>query len=296
MRWAKEACIGTLFVSWRGNKDKTLGRELAPIERNAINENIRLAVLYDTALALGEDPEKIDLDIELGKGVQFVRDLESVAFTKSRAFLTVKKCPVVMIYLTRNLVNADKVFKLLNKNLSENDRCLHLIADVVWWNTVNRPLVHDDRPSQDQWHWLSENFNGIAGYNMYSDDTVTYSQKRQNSRLVDEMAFVSAVTSEYLKWFNKAENVGLIFHPGIFPGYDDRSLRGGVRPAMHRSQEFYAKFWSNIYQFKRTGTWALLTSFNEWHEGTEIEPSVEFGEQYIKLTKKHANEFNNKLK
>ena len=29
----------------------------------------------------------------------------------------------------------------------------------------------------------------------------------------------------------------------------------------------------------------LVTSFNEWHEGTELEPSTEYGEMYLNLTR-----------
>lgn len=292
MRWAQEASIGFFFVSWMGINSSKLDEELTPLEQPAKNENISLAVLYDTAVALGEDPEKIDLDLNFGKGIQFVEDIESVAYSTSNTILTVNECPVVMIYLTRNLINAEKAFKLLQKKLAENNKCIHLIADIVWWNTVNQPLVHTDKTSKDQWNWLLENFNGITGYNMYSDHTIYYGLPKEDSKIVNEITFISAVIDEYLKWFNMTENIGLIFHPGILPGYDDRPLRGGMRPAMHRSQEFYEKFWSSIYQFKRPGSWVLLTSFNEWHEGTEIEPSLEFGTQYIKMTKKHANEFN----
>jgi hypothetical protein len=37
--------------------------------------------------------------------------------------------------------------------------------------------------------------------------------------------------------------------------------------------------------------WILITSFNEWHEGSEIEPSVEHGEVYLTLTKKWSAAF-----
>jgi hypothetical protein len=34
--------------------------------------------------------------------------------------------------------------------------------------------------------------------------------------------------------------------------------------------------------------WILVTSFNEWHEGSEIEPSVEFGRTYLEITAEEA--------
>jgi hypothetical protein len=37
--------------------------------------------------------------------------------------------------------------------------------------------------------------------------------------------------------------------------------------------------------------WVLLTSWNEWHEGSEIEPSWEDGDQYLRLTAKYAPGF-----
>jgi len=31
--------------------------------------------------------------------------------------------------------------------------------------------------------------------------------------------------------------------------------------------------------------WVLITSFNEWHEGTEIEPGVEYRGEFIRRTR-----------
>jgi hypothetical protein len=38
-------------------------------------------------------------------------------------------------------------------------------------------------------------------------------------------------------------------------------------------------------------TWILITSWNEWHEGTEIEPSTEFGETALLITQAYAHQF-----
>jgi hypothetical protein len=37
--------------------------------------------------------------------------------------------------------------------------------------------------------------------------------------------------------------------------------------------------------------WVLVTTFNEWHEGSEIEPSLQFGTKYIELTGQFAGRF-----
>ena len=37
--------------------------------------------------------------------------------------------------------------------------------------------------------------------------------------------------------------------------------------------------------------WVLITSWNEWHEGSEIEPSLEFDGKYVQLTFEFAPRF-----
>jgi hypothetical protein len=37
--------------------------------------------------------------------------------------------------------------------------------------------------------------------------------------------------------------------------------------------------------------WLLLSSFNEWVEGTYIEPSVQYGDKYLEMTRELVNIF-----
>ncbi|NJN99052.1 MAG: hypothetical protein HC875_35645, partial [Anaerolineales bacterium] len=40
--------------------------------------------------------------------------------------------------------------------------------------------------------------------------------------------------------------------------------------------------------------WLLLSSFNEWVEGTYIEPGVQYGDKYLELTKEFVTIFKDK--
>jgi len=67
----------------------------------------------------------------------------------------------------------------------------------------------------------------------------------------------------------------------VMPAYDDRNIRppgfalppdGGVR-------------WRHNWALAQGADWVLLTSFNEWHEGSQIEPSLEHGVSRIEATR-----------
>ncbi|MBI1792153.1 MAG: glycoside hydrolase family 99-like domain-containing protein [Acidobacteria bacterium] len=77
----------------------------------------------------------------------------------------------------------------------------------------------------------------------------------------------------------------------IIPGYDDTEVgRPAPRPNTDRHQgETYKALWKEAIAAKPD--WVLITSWNEWHEGSEIEPSVENGEREWKTTRQFAPKF-----
>ncbi|GGO37395.1 glycoside hydrolase family 99 protein [Streptomyces lasiicapitis] len=70
---------------------------------------------------------------------------------------------------------------------------------------------------------------------------------------------------------------GLIWSPSVAPGYiDDRAVPGNTTPTLGRAGgATYDKEWSNALDPAIGGspTWVSVTSFNEWHEGSTVEPA-----------------------
>lgn len=70
---------------------------------------------------------------------------------------------------------------------------------------------------------------------------------------------------------------GLVWAPSVGPGYvDDRAVPGNTTPTLGRNGgTTYDTEWRNALAPATGGSpgWVSVTSFNEWHEGSVIEPA-----------------------
>lgn len=95
--------------------------------------------------------------------------------------------------------------------------------------------------------------------------------------------------ANYPQWVRTAD--GKVACITIIPGYDDHKLgRKAPRPITDRHDgETYRVLWRAA--IAAHPDWILITSWNEWHEGSEIEPSVENGDRALRTTKEFAPKF-----
>ncbi|MCW3052775.1 MAG: Endo-alpha-mannosidase, partial [Chthonomonadales bacterium] len=80
----------------------------------------------------------------------------------------------------------------------------------------------------------------------------------------------------------------------ITPGYDDLKYNAfaeiGPGTLVDRlNGQRYRSLWEQ--ELKDAPDWVLINSFNQWHNGTEIEPSREMGDRYLQLTGTYARRF-----
>jgi hypothetical protein len=84
-----------------------------------------------------------------------------------------------------------------------------------------------------------------------------------------------------------------IYAATVMPGYDDTRLpRGAAAFAIGREDgAYYARSWQAA--MSAAPDWIIITSFNEFPEGTYIEPSQAFGTKYLDMTAQWSAAFRN---
>jgi hypothetical protein len=171
-----------------------------------------------------------------------------------------------------NLKNA--LAKLRKAMKAEFGLELYLIADWVTWGSV---------PDLDQ----TPLFDAVMPYGMIH----VKGSPPENYALEDSL---TEIVDQYTFWDNCCRDMGINFIPGVIPGFnptgapwcfDDDGIP--LNPTVARSPKSFETYIRKAMPFiDRDIAMFYITSWSEWNEGTNIEPSKEFGFAYLKVVKK----------
>lgn len=90
--------------------------------------------------------------------------------------------------------------------------------------------------------------------------------------------------------YNREQGTAKLWVATVMPGYDDRKARPGSGFAQGRAGgDYYRQCWQAAIDSKPN--WVIINSFNEWPEGSYIEPSRAHGNLYLDLTREWASRF-----
>jgi hypothetical protein len=190
------------------------------------------------------------------------RDIVDVLakYANHKAHLTVDGKPVIFIYGRAvgqlGLLGWLEVAKLINNT---SRRSAVLIGDQFSYGSARV-------------------FDGVHTYNTAGS--------LAGKSLAEAQTWAAAV---YPSWVQLAEGAGAIGTLTVIPGYDDTKIRTPGLAVERFNGALYRTQWEQA--IAADPHWVLITSFNEWHEGSEIEPSFEFGSQYLDLTGQFAGRF-----
>lgn len=215
---------------------------------------------FDIMLKVAEEANasvKLTIYYEIVHGgrEKAIEDIERILkdYGSREAFLKVQGYPVIFIYS-----------RALRQLGYEN---WEYIVKKIRHDGFEALLVADSFDEQ-----AAEIFDGIHIYN-----PVTKLCRGENLRDV------------YINARRIASKHGVIFSATTLPGYDDTFIRRPGLAYPRESGNTYKRTWEAVHE--SNADWALICSWNEWHEGSEIEPSLEFGDLYLKITAENSRKF-----
>lgn len=104
------------------------------------------------------------------------------------------------------------------------------------------------------------------------------------------IAWAGSPAGELSKWadrvrsFESDHEVDRLWIATVMPGYNDTRLpRANSFAVSRRNGDYYRETWQGALASQPD--MLILTSFNEWLEGTQVEPSITYGNLYLDVTR-----------
>lgn len=263
--WASDYGIDFFLTSWWGAnswEDMTIKDYFL---KSKDTTYIKFAILYESYGRLKADEKgKINFDDPNNKKILIEDFLYlSKTYFSHKQYLRINDKPVVFIYLSREF-EGDYIGAIaeLRAELRKQGYELYLIGDQVYWSS----------PSEESEQKLMKQFDAVTSYNMHTSVSDI------------EVNFVGKVSDKYREWFGVANNLGIDFIPNIMPGFDDSGCCPEAKnPPILRDTTTFRAFSEEAKKYLSDKNIVLITSWNEWHEYTSIEPDKSYSESYLQI-------------
>jgi len=264
--WASGHGIDFFALSWWGpDSPENAVIQNAFVKSDLIGD-MRFAILYESIGRLNHIGRKIDLNDPTNRQI-LLDDLTFIQKTywKHPQYLRINGKPVIFLYFTRGFTgDVAGALKAARDKLKEAGDDVYIIGDEVFWNT-SYPM--------ESAHWGG--LDAVTTYLMY--DFVPDSA----------LNFTSRVHIEYRQWNKRARQMGVSFIPNILPGFNDNAaFPQGKRPPLDKTTDLFQLQVDMAFAQLDPGiNMLMITSWNEWHEFTTIEPDQTFGFQFLDILK-----------
>jgi hypothetical protein len=130
--------------------------------------------------------------------------------------------------------------------------------------------------------------DGIFGYLDVFDAVFRYDITRDGTP-----ADAMATYNQRLQQYNRSRGAGKPFIATVMPGYDNTRGSGNDHYRDRQNGAYYRQSWQAAIPYAPAAV--VLNSFNGFREGTHIEPSEQYGDQYLNLTGALIGEFRQRV-
>ncbi|WP_115868345.1 glycoside hydrolase family 71/99 protein [Marinoscillum furvescens] len=260
MMWSWAAGIDAVVVNVKDEYDR---QTLLKVQEVIAELRLISGGLFDLQSAISFDDQGFDLEPPLDTALRKITQFKMVNYKNNDAYLTYEGKPVIFSFdyphkfLTAETLRAslDQVF---------GDRGALLV-----WNTFG-----EGENTQDYvdafYPWVQPGGPWEASGLNWGADYLDYFYQEVDRFDISTHRFVGG---------------------GVWPGFDDRNnvSWGGNRLIARQGGGVYDSTWQYISNYSGTlpMAYVMVETWNDWNEGTEVEPSVEHGYQYILQTEKN---------
>ena len=258
---AKASGITGFVVSWwgQGDWDKWQDESLAMVLKCAEQKDFKISIYWERAP--GDGQSQIDGAID---DISYVLN----KYGKSKAFLKANGKPVIFAYnrvtlFTMPVSSWPPIIQGIRKRA----------GDFI--------LIGDDQQPRSAYL-----FDGIHSYGVDISDALS---EHLTTGKLDELH--TRLANYYTNGVSIARQRDRISCLVVSPGFDARKAYKVDTQTDRLDGQTYRTFWDEAIKAKPD--WIIITSWNEWLEGTEIEPSQEFGDKYLHITSEYARQFPN---
>lgn len=312
LAWAQEAGINFFAMNWWGPNtltDGTVRDYFAPYLVKT-KSDFKYCIFYHTPGRLRVVANRVGgLEIPLNREAE--QKLLNDFFYLAREhfphpnYLKINNRPVVFLYLSRSL--AGKVnetlrkFRTIVKNQTQWE--IFLIGDEISW----------DEPDAQRIKAL----DAITAYNMAGP--------AKYHGLARDTGFFIDLDLSFKKYNEVTAGANIKMVPNVLPGFNDRGVKPDknhpilpreISEELKNQGSFYRQYFQIASKYLDPEIkMIIITSWNEWHEDTQIEPVIStytsikypqgltggydyyaYGDLYLKITKEEISKLTKKLK
>ena len=264
--WAHRYGVGVFFCSWSGRNrsdDLTIRDNLLPSPARGAT---RLAIFYESILRLGKgQDDRIAIDDAAIATITDDFDYLARTYFSDPGYYRINGRPVVVLYVTRIFTG-------------QVAQAIQAIRDRVRAITGLNPYLIGDEVDADIGPQPTHIrlFDAITGYTLYS--------RKQTPGWARETGFITRVERRFRLFRTAARKARVAFVPSSLPGFNDRAVRleadhyvlpHELDPTNSDPTSLFAASLrlAGSYVDPRLRLLAV-TSWNEWNEDTQIEPTA----------------------
>jgi hypothetical protein len=257
--WATGYGVDFFWISYGG-----YGSEIIPsITQSPLISDAKFAMVYETAQRLAVNGTETNISIiDLANSATYATlqsDIENLAkgYFAHPSYLTVDGNPVVYLYATSSIKNVETQLPKLRNYLRSLGFEIYLVGQELDWGSASQS-------------------SRLAAF----DATTTWIPTPQ--AFADYLSSSNTIEAQYEQWREATQTAGVDFIPTIIPGFDNRAvLYTNTHTYYPRSLELFEATINVAKDYLGKNRIMRLVSFNEWFEGTNVEPSVEDGLKYL---------------